>query len=61
MRDKSRDLAIIHASLRRARGRELPWLQLDKSRLSGSVVEIPRREDIPTPVQERLVVEFFSR
>jgi len=61
VRDKSRDLAIVHASLRRARGRELPWLQLDKSRLSGSVVEIPRREDIPTRVQERLVVEFFSR
>jgi len=61
VRDKSRDLAIIHASLRRARGRELPWLQLDKSRLAGSVLELPKREDIPTPVQERLVVEFFSR
>ncbi|RKY63257.1 MAG: 30S ribosomal protein S4 [Candidatus Latescibacterota bacterium] len=61
VRDESRDLAIIHASLRRARGRELPWLQLDKSKLSGTVVEVPKREDIPTPVQERLVVEFYSR
>lgn len=61
VRDESRDLAIIHASLRRVRGRELPWLQLDKSKLSGTVVEIPKREDIPTPVQERLVVEFYSR
>jgi len=62
VREKSQSLEVIHASLRAVgRGRALPWLTLDKSTLSGSMVELPKREDIPTPVQEHLIVELYSK
>lgn len=62
VRDKSKELAIIHDALRRAaRGREVPWLSVDKSTLSGSLVELPKREDIPTPIEEHLIVELYSK
>lgn len=37
------------------------WLALDPGDLSGRVVRLPSREDIDTPVNEQLVVEFYSR
>jgi len=29
--------------------------------LSGSMLELPKRKDIPTPVQEQLIVELYSK
>jgi small subunit ribosomal protein S4 len=60
--EKSKNLEIIHAALKEAgRGSELPWLRLDKARLEGELLEIPKREDIPITVQEQLVVELYSK
>ena len=62
VREKSRNLDIIHSGLReKARGAEFPWLRLDKAHLQGELLEIPKRIDIPVMVQEQLVVEFYSR
>jgi len=62
VREKSKNLDIIHASLREAgRGTEFPWLRLDKAHLQGELLEKPKRLDIPLMVQEQLVVEYYSR
>jgi len=62
VREKSRQLRIIHDALTKmGKGRELPWLTVDKVNLTGSLLEMPGREDIPTPVEERLIVELYSR
>lgn len=37
------------------------WLSLDTSDLSGRLVSLPTREEIEVPVQEQLIVEFYSR
>jgi len=37
------------------------WLTLDAANLSGRVTGAPDREDIDTPVNEQLVVEYYSR
>lgn len=37
------------------------WLELDKSELKGKVIAMPTREDIDFPVEEHLIVEFYSR
>ncbi|HEY9856910.1 MAG TPA: 30S ribosomal protein S4 [Stenomitos sp.] len=37
------------------------WLTVDLDKLTGSVVAIPAREDIDTPVRENLIVEYYSR
>ncbi len=37
------------------------WLEVDWQKLSGKVVKLPSREDIDLPVDEKLVVEYYSR
>jgi small subunit ribosomal protein S4 len=38
-----------------------PWLSLDSEALTGRVLSRPTRADIDIPVNEQLVVEFYSR
>jgi small subunit ribosomal protein S4 len=37
------------------------WLTVDARALSGSVMSLPTREQIDTPVKEQLIIEFYSR
>ncbi|MBM3187816.1 MAG: 30S ribosomal protein S4 [Chloroflexi bacterium] len=37
------------------------WLSLNVGELSGRVLQLPTREQIEVPVQEQLVVEYYSR
>jgi small subunit ribosomal protein S4 len=37
------------------------WLEFDRSLLQGRILRDPRREDIDYPVQEQLIVEFYSK
>jgi len=42
--------------------RSIPaWLSLDEEDLVGRVLTVPTREEIDVSVQERLIVEFYSR
>jgi len=62
VREKSRSLDIIHAALKDAGpGTEIPWLRLDKARLEGELLELPKRADIPTIAKEQLIVELYSK
>jgi small subunit ribosomal protein S4 len=37
-----------------------PWLTLDAQNFSGSVVSLPTRAQIETPLKEQLIVEYYS-
>ncbi len=37
------------------------WLKLDREKMLGQILRIPKREDITTPIQESLIVEFYSK
>jgi small subunit ribosomal protein S4 len=37
------------------------WLSVDPTKLAGTVVELPRREQMPQDLNEQLVVEYYSR
>jgi small subunit ribosomal protein S4 len=37
------------------------WLSLDPAKLSGSVLAVPRRDQMPPEFNEQLVVEYYSR
>jgi len=42
--------------------RTLPsWLEFNSERLEGRVLALPAREEIDVPVQEQLIVEYYSR
>ncbi len=62
VREKSRNLDVIHAALKDAGpGTDIPWLRLDKVRLEGELLELPKRVDIPTVAQEQQIVELYSK
>ncbi|MCI0457159.1 MAG: 30S ribosomal protein S4 [Gemmataceae bacterium] len=57
-----RENALVLAALDAARGRTLPpWLTLQAEQFQGSVVSLPRREDVTQPIQEQLIVELYSK
>lgn len=43
------------------RGGVPAWLQLDADNLRGSVVALPKRDDIQMPIDEQLIVELYSK
>jgi small subunit ribosomal protein S4 len=61
VKDKSKQLDIIHNSLKRVKDNLYPWLTVDKASLSGTFVNIPEREDIQLNVNEQFVVELYSK
>jgi len=60
--EKSKSLARIAAALEVAGRREQPeWLELDRDSLTGTVKQMPMREAITLPIEEQMIVEFYSR
>ncbi|MEW6701077.1 MAG: 30S ribosomal protein S4 [Bacteroidota bacterium] len=61
VREKSKKLDAIHASLRRTKDNVYNWLSVDKATLSGTFLNVPEREDIPLNANEQLIVELYSK
>ncbi|NMB38574.1 MAG: 30S ribosomal protein S4 [Firmicutes bacterium] len=62
VRESSRNLDLIKLNVQEAAGRTLPeWLGFDAEKLEGTVKAIPAREEIDIPIEEHLIVEFYSR
>ncbi len=60
VKEKSREMVPIKESVDAAR--EIPdWLSFDASKLKVEVLAQPTREAITHPIQEQLIVEFFSK
>jgi small subunit ribosomal protein S4 len=60
--EASRNLACINDALEALPRRGLgPWLELDKTKYEGIFRTYPTREEMNLPVQEQLVVEFYSK
>jgi len=44
------------------KGQSVPgWLEASPSDLKGRVVQMPKREDVPHPINEQLIIELCSR
>ena len=62
IQDKSQKIPTIINSLEMVGSRGVPsWLELDGSKFTGKVLALPKREDTNLPVQERLIVELYSK
>ena len=62
LREKSKKVVRILEALEGVARRGVPqWLELDKEQLNGSVKALPTREDITIPIQEKLIVELYSK
>jgi small subunit ribosomal protein S4 len=62
VRERSKNKQRIAQALEVAGRREQPeWLEVDREKLSATVKQMPMREAITLPIQEQLIVEFYSR
>lgn len=62
VRDKETSRKAVKAVMDMDPNRNLqPWLKLDPNKLEGGVVALPTRDDVQIPVEEQLIVEFYSR
>lgn len=62
IRERSRSLKGIKDAVAKSEHRTTPsWLEVNKENFSGKVLNLAERSDIDFPVEERLIVEFYSR
>ena len=62
VREKSKKVVRILEALEGVARRGVPqWLELEKEQLKGTVKGAPAREDITLPIQEKLIVELYSK
>jgi small subunit ribosomal protein S4 len=62
VKEKSRKNPLIVGAVETAKGRGIPaWLELNAAEFEGKVVALPKREDVALPVNEKLIVELYSK
>ncbi len=62
VKEGSRQITAINEAVQAMPRRGLPpWLDLDKTAYSGTFKALPSRDEMNLPVQEQLVVEFYSK
>jgi small subunit ribosomal protein S4 len=60
VRERSKALEVIVNSLT-GRANKYPWLEFDKSTMSGKMIANPTRDQIPENIKEQLIVELYSK
>lgn len=61
VREKSKSLEAITASLNSRRHSKYSWLEWDNAQLVGKYLNRPEREEIPENIKEQLIVELYSK
>ena len=62
VREKSKESKRIKESIESvARRGVVDWLELDSEKLTGKVKRLPTREDFKLPIDEQLIIEFYSK
>ncbi|HBT85129.1 MAG TPA: 30S ribosomal protein S4, partial [Porphyromonadaceae bacterium] len=56
VREKSKSMEVIVNSLTGFNHSKYPWIEWDNSTLSGKLLHIPERADIPESIKEQLIV-----
>lgn len=60
--ESSREIAKIQAATQAVARRSVPaWLEADHAKFTGTVKDLPSREDVTVVVEENMIVEYYSR
>lgn len=58
----SRELEMVKSLVEAAKARSTPpWLEVSPENYEGTVLRLPSREEIDTPITEHLIVELYSK
>ncbi len=62
LRERSRKVTKFTENLERSQARTiLSWFEIDRDNYSGTMTGLPVREELTTPIDEQLIVEYYSR
>lgn len=62
VREKSRKVTRIQGALEGLKRREVPqWLESEPTQFRGRIRDVPARDDVTAPMEERLIVELYSK
>ncbi|MBQ2025522.1 MAG: 30S ribosomal protein S4 [Paludibacteraceae bacterium] len=61
VREKSKSLEVIAASLSGFNHSKYPWIEFDAASQAGKFLHMPDRADIPENIKEQLIVELYSK
>ena len=62
MKEQMKKNVQVVGSIEMAGDRETPhWLELNAASATGKVLSLPKREDVNLPIQERMIVELYSK
>jgi small subunit ribosomal protein S4 len=62
VQEQSRQMARVLTALEGAQRRGVPeWAELDRDAFSGRIKLMPSRSDITMPINEKLIVELYSK
>ncbi len=62
LRERSKKVTRIQEALELSQRRGVPeWLEVDRQNFTGRIRALPTREDLTMPINERLVVELYSK
>lgn len=62
VREKSRNRTRVLSALDGLKRREVPqWLEIDAAKFTGKIRDLPSRDDVTAPIEERLIVELYSK
>jgi len=60
VRERSKSLEAISTAVASSTNK-FPWMDFDKSSLTGKFINRPEREQIPENIKEQLIVELYSK
>ncbi len=62
LKAKSREIVGIKEAMKLSQDREkASWLETDRENFKGKIIRLPKKEEIALPIQEQLIVEYYSR
>lgn len=60
VRERSKSLEVIQSNISRSASR-FPWIEWDGTALTGKLLNMPERTEIPEVINEQLIVELYSK
>ncbi|MBT3235028.1 MAG: 30S ribosomal protein S4 [Bdellovibrionales bacterium] len=62
LRTKSKSVSKLSGALEANSIREVPaWLDVDRNNFKATLMDLPKREDITSQIEERLIIELYSK
>ncbi|MCE5194608.1 MAG: 30S ribosomal protein S4 [Nitrospiraceae bacterium] len=62
VKEASREIKSISENISKLEHKGLPaWIQIDAKNYKGKILHIPSRDEMQLPIEEQLIVEFYSK